>query len=109
MIKHIPSTIIVLAEAGKVVIIRINGLVRIITTIDGLASQRSPGLPNGLVNESPRQHSIFVIIKWNSKAIHSALALQLVAIFYNFMCMRTVCHMTCTWQQPLSTSFTREC
>ena len=52
MIKHIPSTIIVLAEAGKVVIIRINGLVRIVTTVDGLASQRSPGLPNGLVNES---------------------------------------------------------
>ena len=49
MIKHIPSTP---AEAGKVVIIRINGLVRIITTVNGLASQRSPGLPNGLVNDS---------------------------------------------------------
>ena len=66
--------------------------------------------------EGPRQHSIFIIRKRNSKAIHSALVLQLVAILIilytcsSHMC--TVYHMTCTWQQLLSTSldhFTREC
>ena len=64
MIKHIPSTITVLAEAGKVVIIRINGLVRIITTVDGLARvlqgvsrrRHSPDTPT--CTRSVRQHAL---------------------------------------------------
>ena len=45
MIKHIPSTLIVLAEAG-------NNQDKRSTTVNGLASQWSPGLPNDLVNKN---------------------------------------------------------
>ena len=50
MIKHVPSTIIVLAEAGNS-----QDKDKQSSPITGLASQWSPGLLNGLVNESSRR------------------------------------------------------